>query len=97
MRRLFVQIHPPLSVARYSFGQASELGQSGENDFEQASKRQQVNLNCWSNQLPRPKSCGVRWEYEYYRLDQGTVKRQFIISNDWLAVCYYSIIVSLLR
>ena len=54
MRRLFVRVNAPLSVARYSFGQASELGQSGENDFEQASKRQQVNLNCWSNQLSTP-------------------------------------------
>ena len=69
--------------------QPSELGQRGENDFVQASKRQQVDLNRWSNQLSCPKSCGVRWQYEYYLHDQGTVKRQLIICN---CVCYYSIV-----
>ena len=39
-RRLFLQICPPLSVARHSCIQLIELGYYGENENAQASKRQ---------------------------------------------------------
>ena len=57
-REYYSLTFPPLSIARYSFIQPSELGRHGENENTQASKRQQRedsnpgSLDCESGILP---------------------------------------------